>query len=865
MDYSEAYNRLEGLRRLRPNMDTDSTAALLGELGDPHTDLVTVQIAGSNGKGSTARILDRILREAGHTVGCYTSPDLNDRRERITVDGRKIPKRAVVDFVTRLWPFIIEQSADGNPPTFFEVYTALALWYFERESVDVAILEVGIGGRLDATSVVSPTAAAVTSVSLEHTDLLGETVEEIARDKAQVAPADRPLVTAATGRALATIAAETDVVRVAAKSADSDIDTVTDSDADSDTDPNADTDTDTDEDSDGNATTDADPSLPTPTVYAEQLAGDSPLRASIRLTGPDWEVETDTPLLGEHQATNAAVAAVLARQLAAPSAAEIARGISNVRWPGRFEVMDDAPLTVLDGAHNPSACEMVARLLDQLDYDRLYVVFGALQDKDHRGMCRALPAPDEVFLASLAVERGQDTETLAAAFERETTAPVRQFSSVAGALDGGLSAAEPTDCVLVTGSLSTVSAARDRWTQAVRTVDTPTTDRARAVLKRADVAADEHRTQTDRIASRTLRLHCRLDEAKRIQRLLEPVGGSCAVSGVQTADTHVEIVLAATQSQYTQLIRQLRGRSTGCRRLARQLTAALDGRAVDGSGTSGASADTDDYPWHGHTAIMGILNVTPDSFHDGGEYNAVDAATDRAAAMVADGADIVDIGGESTRPGADPVDIDTELERVVPVTEALSGLDVLLSVDTRKPAVAAAALDAGADIVNDVTGLSSAKMRRVVANYDVPAVVMHSISAPVNPDRTVIYDDVVDDVLEQLTERLLLAERAGIDRSQLLVDPGLGFGKSAGESFALLDRLAEFEALGTPLLLGHSHKSMFKAVSGRDDDRSAPTVAATALAADRGVDVVRVHDVAPNVAAVRTAEKMRSDRAGRTR
>ena len=254
MDYSEAYNRLEGLRRLRPNMGTDSTAALLGELGDPHTDLVTVQIAGSNGKGSTARILDRILREAGHTVGCYTSPDLNDRRERITVDGRKIPKRAVVDFVTRLWPFIIEQSADGNPPTFFEVYTALALWYFERESVDVAILEVGIGGRLDATSVVSPTAAAVTSVSLEHTDLLGETVEEIARDKAQDAPADRPLVTATTGAALATIAAETDVVRVAAKSADSDIDTVTDSD----TDPNADTDTDTDEDSDGNATTDAD-------------------------------------------------------------------------------------------------------------------------------------------------------------------------------------------------------------------------------------------------------------------------------------------------------------------------------------------------------------------------------------------------------------------------------------------------------------------------------------------------------------------------------------------------------------------------------------------------------------------------------
>jgi dihydropteroate synthase len=159
-----------------------------------------------------------------------------------------------------------------------------------------------------------------------------------------------------------------------------------------------------------------------------------------------------------------------------------------------------------------------------------------------------------------------------------------------------------------------------------------------------------------------------------------------------------------------------------------------------------------------------------------------------------------------------------------------------------------------------VSGLADADMRRVVAEWDVPAVLMHSLSTPVDPDRRYSYDDVVDDVLADLTERVLLAERAGIDRSQLVVDPGLGFGKRAAESFELLDRLDEFRALGTSVMVGHSHKSMFGSVTGPDDDRSAATVAATALAAERGVDLVRVHDVAPNVAAIATAERTTADR-----
>jgi len=223
--------------------------------------------------------------------------------------------------------------------------------------------------------------------------------------------------------------------------------------------------------------------------------------------------------------------------------------------------------------------------------------------------------------------------------------------------------------------------------------------------------------------------------------------------------------------------------------------------------------------------------------------------------MVEAGADVVDIGGESTRPGADPVPVEEEVDRVVPVLERLSDLDAMISIDTRKAEVAAAALDAGADILNDVSGLEDPEMRLLAAERDVPVVVMHSNETPVDPDSDIDYDDVVTDVLDELTERVLLAEKAGLDREQIIVDPGLGFGKSSAESFELLGRIEEFRAFGCPVLVGHSHKSMFELVGRGSDERLEPTVAATALAAERGADIVRVHDVAANVAAVRTVER----------
>jgi dihydropteroate synthase len=223
--------------------------------------------------------------------------------------------------------------------------------------------------------------------------------------------------------------------------------------------------------------------------------------------------------------------------------------------------------------------------------------------------------------------------------------------------------------------------------------------------------------------------------------------------------------------------------------------------------------------------------------------------------MVAAGADVVDVGGGSTRTGVESVPVAEERERVVPVIERLAGLDAAVSVDTREPTVAGAALDAGADVLNDGTGLGDARMRRLVAERAVPVVLAHSFDTPGDPDTGAGYDDAVDEVLEELTERLLLAERAGIDRSRVIVDTGLGLEGGSSGSDDRLDRLPEFQALGTPVLVDHSSGSSIGDVTSEEAGRLATTVATTALAAERGADIVRVRDVAGNVAAVSAAER----------
>ena len=252
--------------------------------------------------------------------------------------------------------------------------------------------------------------------------------------------------------------------------------------------------------------------------------------------------------------------------------------------------------------------------------------------------------------------------------------------------------------------------------------------------------------------------------------------------------------------------------------------------------------------WGERTYVMGILNVTPDSFSDGGRFDSLEAAIAHGHALVAEGADFIDIGGESTRPGAPPVPLETELARVIPVIRALrAATNVLISIDTYKPEVAEAAIAAGAHVVNDITGLQPA-MLQVLAQHGVPGVAMHMQGDPRTMQQAPHYEDVVSEVKDYLAQALQRARALDVP---ILVDPGIGFGKTLEHNLALLRHLHDLTELGAPLLLGTSRKGLIGAVLDLPvTERVEGTMATVALGINQGVDVVRVHDVR---AAVRTA------------
>jgi dihydropteroate synthase len=255
--------------------------------------------------------------------------------------------------------------------------------------------------------------------------------------------------------------------------------------------------------------------------------------------------------------------------------------------------------------------------------------------------------------------------------------------------------------------------------------------------------------------------------------------------------------------------------------------------------------------------LMGVLNVTPDSFSDGGLYAEPGRAVDRGLALVAEGADIVDVGGESTRPGSLPVPEAEELRRVVPVVEALrKQTPALISVDTTKSAVARAALEAGADIVNDTSALRfDPAMAGVVARSGAAVVLMHMKGTPLTMQDAPAYDDIVGEIAAFLDDRIRVAEAAGIPRGRIVVDPGIGFGKSFAHNLELLRRQADFHALGRPLLVGFSRKAFLGRILDRPpDERLEGTIAAAVLSVERGAHILRVHDVGPVARAVRAAE-----------
>jgi dihydropteroate synthase len=262
------------------------------------------------------------------------------------------------------------------------------------------------------------------------------------------------------------------------------------------------------------------------------------------------------------------------------------------------------------------------------------------------------------------------------------------------------------------------------------------------------------------------------------------------------------------------------------------------------------------------TLVMGVLNATPDSFSDGGKYEQPEIAIAHALAMEQAGADILDIGGESTRPGSEEISASQELDRILPLLEGLRGrLKISISVDTRRSTVAELALRAGAEIINDISGLKKdARIAGIAAKYGVPLILMHMRGEPATMQRGPFARDVMKDVTRGLLESVAKARRAGVAKSQIILDPGIGFGKSHSQNYELLQKLPQLAALGYPLLIGTSRKGFLGATLARDgkpapaEERIWGTAATVTASILGGANIVRVHDVAEMVQIARVAD-----------
>ncbi len=336
------------------------------------------------------------------------------------------------------------------------------------------------------------------------------------------------------------------------------------------------------------------------------------------------------------------------------------------------------------------------------------------------------------------------------------------------------------------------------------------------------------------------------------QEILSVGGDSAHARGI--ADHSVPtsaVVLLATWGQYQRLFPKLKRQPFHLKEIADEVERAL--RAYAGPRARKIAGVHRTFVVGDRPRVMGIVNVTPDSFFDGGAHATPETAVAHALALVADGADVIDVGGESTRPGAVEVTPEAEWARVGPVLAALHGrLEVPISIDTRHDLVAARAIDAGADLVNDVSGLRSEAMRRVVARTGAPVVVMHMRGTPPTMQSDLGYADLRGEVYRSLAEATGRAIADGVAPERILVDPGLGFGKSADQSVELLFRVGELKSLGYPVVIGASRKSFLGALAGgaTGSDRLEAGLAAAVIAAERGVALVRTHDVGPTVRAL---------------
>ncbi len=355
-----------------------------------------------------------------------------------------------------------------------------------------------------------------------------------------------------------------------------------------------------------------------------------------------------------------------------------------------------------------------------------------------------------------------------------------------------------------------------------------------------------------RLARKAAALVLRIDGLKApaaniLKQEMIALGGDCA--------THREVILGgpsrssvhiiATETQLRRLEPKLAPQPFGLRKLGQSVTVWLDAQRRPAKFLTHSRGRLSFGP---APLLMGIVNVTPDSFSDGDRYGDAEAAIEAGLSLATEGADLLDIGGESTRPGAEPVSIEVERERVLPVIRGLAErTETPISIDTRRAGVAAAAIEAGASIVNDISALGDPEMAAVVKKSGAGLVLMHMQGEPATMQQTPHYQDPVDEIYRWLEERIETALEAGIDRERIAIDPGIGFGKRTGDNCALIRRLGEFHSLGLPLLLGASRKSFLGELLGESDPgrRLEGSLAAAAGAMAAEAQILRVHDVAP--------------------
>lgn len=333
-------------------------------------------------------------------------------------------------------------------------------------------------------------------------------------------------------------------------------------------------------------------------------------------------------------------------------------------------------------------------------------------------------------------------------------------------------------------------------------------------------------------------------EAALLKRMMAALGGACIIEeSPEKGDkpSSVRALLVGGESQFARLGADIREAELPISPLGSDIITAVENYRYT---PDAVSSGTSTWDLRHRTRIMGVLNVTPDSFSDGGRYFSTEKAIQHGIEMMKQGADLVDVGGESTRPGSEPVSETKELRRVLPVVEALASEGVPVSIDTCKSPVAKRAIEAGAVMINDISGLRfDPGIAEIAAEYETPLILMHIKGTPRDMQKDTHYEDLMGEIIDHLHASEQTALKAGVKPEKIIIDPGIGFGKSFTQNLEILRRLRELKILGHPILVGPSRKAFIGAILGKTiDGRLFGTCAACALAAANGADILRVHD-----------------------